>query len=61
MVAVPILAGTGSRTLALVVTILSGSSEPLGALLGIMILRSWFAECVTVASSRILSVVGLGQ
>ena len=38
-VAVPVLAGTGDRWLALALTAASGASEPLGALLGYALLR----------------------
>jgi len=38
-VAVPVLAGTGDRWLALALTAASGASEPLGALLGYLLLR----------------------
>lgn len=42
-VAVPIWAGTGSRWLALALTAASGMSEPVGALLGALVLRHWVA------------------
>lgn len=42
-VAVPIWAGTGSRWLALGLTAASGMSEPVGALLGALVLRHWVA------------------
>ena len=37
--AVPVLAGSGSKRFALAVTALSGASEPLGALLGVLFMR----------------------
>ena len=40
-IAVPLLAATGNRVLAVVVTALSGFAEPLGALVGLMLLRQF--------------------
>ena len=40
-VAIPVMAGTGDRRLALAMTAASGLSEPLGALLGYVLLRAF--------------------
>ena len=56
VVAVPILAGTGSRSFALLATVLSGLSEPVGALLGVLMLRTWMAQFVSLSLSLSLSL-----
>lgn len=59
VVAIPVLAGTGSRVLALTLTIFSGLSEPFGAALGLLALRNWLrASEVEGAINACLCAVG---
>lgn len=58
VVAVPLYAGTGNARLALALTALSGLSEPVGALLGMVLLRSsWLAPMVSRAVAATLCAV----
>jgi zinc transporter, ZIP family len=58
-VAIPVLAGTGSRRYALLLTVLSGFSEPVGAVLGVLALRNWLrAAAVECAINACLCIVG---
>ena len=58
-IAVPLLAATGNRTLALGVTAVSGLTEPFGAFLGVAFLRQ-FADptWLAVALNALLCMTG---
>lgn len=60
-VAVPIWAGTGSRWTALALTAASGLSEPVGALLGALVLRQWVAPAAldAVLNAVLCAVAGV--
>jgi hypothetical protein len=58
VVAVPILAGTGDRRTAIVITALSGLSEPVGALMGVWCMKTWFSSWMEATIGFILCVVG---
>jgi ZIP family zinc transporter len=57
VVAVPILAGTGDRRTAIVITALSGLSEPVGALMGVWCMKTWFSSWMEATIGFILCVV----
>ena len=57
VIAVPLLAATGDRALALGVTAASGLSEPVGALAGVLLLRGFAGERGTAALEAALNLI----
>ena len=57
VIAVPILAATGDRRFAFAITALSGLAEPLGALLGVLVVRSFFGAAGAAAMEPALNAV----
>jgi len=57
VIAVPILAATGDRRFAFAITALSGLAEPLGAGLGVLVVRSFFGAAGAAAMEPALNAV----
>lgn len=57
VIAVPILAATGDRRFAFLITALSGFAEPFGALLGVLVVRSFFGAAGAAAMEPALNAV----